>query len=74
MWLGSCFAVAMGSANSYSSNCTPSLGTSICLGCSPEKQKIIKNKNSFLIPGKISTFLFLFVYFPEQPLAKCRYH
>ena len=24
---------------SYSSDCTPSLGTSICLGCGPKKQK-----------------------------------
>ena len=37
--LGSCVAVAVAEASSYSSNQTPSLGTSICQGCSPKKQK-----------------------------------
>ena len=36
-WLGSCIVVAC--AGSYSSNSTPSLGTSTCLRCSPKKQK-----------------------------------
>ena len=38
MRLGSHVAVAV--AGSYSSDSTPSLGTSICCGCGPEKQKI----------------------------------
>ena len=37
-WLGSCVAVAV--ASSYSSNLTPSLGTSICHECGPKKEKI----------------------------------
>ena len=39
-WLGSCVAVVVVQASSCSSNLTPSLGTSICWGCGPEKQKI----------------------------------
>ena len=41
--LGSCMAVAV--AGGYSSNLTPSLGTSICHKCSPKtKQKKKKKK------------------------------
>ena len=36
--------VSYGIANSYSSDSTPSLGTSICLACSPKKTKD-QNKN-----------------------------
>ena len=43
MWLGSCVVVAVVQASSYSSDSTPSLGTSICLGCSPKKKKKKKN-------------------------------
>ena len=39
MQLGSCIAVAEVQASGYSFNSTPSLGTSICLGCGPKKQK-----------------------------------
>ena len=35
--LRSGMAVAVAYASSYSSNLTPSLGTSICQGCSPKK-------------------------------------
>ena len=38
-WLGSGVAVAVVQAGNYSSDLTPSLGTSICLGCSPKKTK-----------------------------------
>ena len=41
-WLRWCVAVAVAQASSCSSNSTPSLGTSIYLGCGPKKQK---NKN-----------------------------
>ena len=41
-WLGSGVAVAGVKAGSYCSDSTPSLGTSMCLRCSPKKQK---NKN-----------------------------
>ena len=37
MWLRSHVAVAV--AGSFSSNLTPSLGTSVCLGCGPKKRK-----------------------------------
>ena len=37
MWLGSCVAVAVVQAGNYSLDSTPSLGTSICCGCGPEK-------------------------------------
>ena len=37
--LGSSVAVALVQAGSHSSDLTPSLGTSICCGCSPKKTK-----------------------------------
>ena len=47
-WLGSHVAVTLVYTGSYSSDLTPSLGTSICYKCSPKKQKNkkikIKNK------------------------------
>ena len=39
MQLGSAVALAMALASSCSSDLTPSLGTSICLGCGPKKEK-----------------------------------
>ena len=44
----SCVAVGVVEAGSCSSNLTPCLGTSICLGCGPKKQK---NK-SHIEPGQ----------------------
>ena len=44
MWLGTRAAVALAEAGGYSPNSTPSLGTSICLGCGPRKGKKIKKK------------------------------
>ena len=38
-WLRSDIAVAVVEAGSCSSNGTPSLGTPICRGCGPKKQK-----------------------------------
>ena len=43
-WLGSGIAVAVVYAGGYNSNWTPSLGTSICRGCSPRKDKKDKKK------------------------------
>ena len=40
MWLGSCVAVAVVEASGSSSDSTPSLGNSVCLGCGPKKTKI----------------------------------
>ena len=44
MWLGSRVAVALVKAGSYSSDSTPSLGTSICLWCCSKKPKKKKKK------------------------------
>ena len=44
MWLGSVMAVAGVEAGSCSSDSTPRLGTSICLGCGPKKKKKKKKK------------------------------
>ena len=38
-WLGSDVAVAVVQASGYISDLTPSMGTSICCGCSPKKRK-----------------------------------
>ena len=47
MWRRSGVAVAVVKADSYSysSDSIPSLGTSICHGCSPKKQKKSKKQN-----------------------------
>ena len=39
MWLGSFVVVTVAVAGGYSSDLTPRLGTSICLGCGPKKTK-----------------------------------
>jgi len=44
MWLGSGVAVAVVEARGYSSDSTPTLGTSCC-ECSPKKTKKKKRKN-----------------------------
>ena len=44
-WLESHVAVAVLQAGGYSSNQTPSLATSICLGCDPRKDKKNNNNN-----------------------------
>ena len=44
VWLGSCIAVAVVWAGSCSSDLTLSLGTSICIRCSPKKKKKKKKK------------------------------
>ena len=46
MRLGSCIAVAVVWASGYSSNSTPSLGTSICHECSPKKKKKEKKEKN----------------------------
>ena len=46
MGLGSCVAVAVVSTGSYSSDGTPSLGTSICHGCSPNDNNDDDNNNN----------------------------
>ena len=39
MWLRFYVAVSVAQVNGYSSDSTPSLGTSICRGCRPKKKK-----------------------------------
>ena len=39
MWLGSCIAVVVAQAGSYSFYLTPSLGNSICCKCGPKKNQ-----------------------------------
>ena len=46
MQLGSHVTVAVVEASSCSSNSTPSLETSICLGCGPKKKEGKKKKKS----------------------------
>ena len=45
MCLGSSAAVAVTEASSYSSDSTPSLGTSMCCRCSHKKKEKKKTKN-----------------------------
>ena len=54
MWLGSCIAVAVAVASSYTSDSTPSLGTSMCHRCGPKKQKRKTKKTQEMIPKKVS--------------------
>ena len=44
MWLGSGIAVAVVQAGNCNSDSTPSLGTSICLGCSPKETRQKKDE------------------------------
>ena len=44
-WPGSRVVMAVAWAGSYSSDSTPSVGTSICCGCSPKKTKQNKTEN-----------------------------
>ena len=47
MWLRAGVVVAVAQAGGYSSNLTPSLGTSIWLGCGSKKQKKKKGRELF---------------------------
>ena len=55
MQLGSGVAVAVAEASRCTSNLTPSLGTSICHGCSPKKQKKKKKKKKKDLPRMSKT-------------------
>ena len=56
MRLGSCVAVAVVQASSYSSNLTPRLGTSICCGWDHKKKKKKLKEFSFLLSPEIQPF------------------
>ena len=62
--LGYAISVALAYASGYSSNSTPSLGTSICCRCSPKKSKKEKSPLKYLkyVTKKI-IFIFLFILF-----------
>ena len=45
-WLGTWIAAAVEQASGCRPDSTPSLGTSICLGCSPKKQNKTKQNNT----------------------------
>ena len=58
--LGPGVAVAAGQAGGYSSNLTPSLGTSICCGCTLQKTKTnkqTKTNSPYCIPLGLSAIL-----------------
>ena len=63
MWLRSCVAVAVGQDRIYSSNSTPSLGTSICYGCGPKKAKKTKKEKVHHLVIFIFTFSLNFFSF-----------
>ena len=65
IWLKSWVAVALVWACGYSSDLTPSLGSSICLGCSPRKKK----KKRYLAHGKYSIIAILIKV--HMPCNKC---
>ena len=63
--LRSHIAVAVVQASSYSSDSTPSLGTSICLGCGPKKQSI----NQSTVKKKKKTHLHLDLFSKRSSAA-----
>ena len=69
--LGSGVAVALAYAGSYSSDLTPSLGTSLCSGCSPKKaikEKKKKRKKACIYPDSyLQTYFSLPNYLPISP-------
>ena len=67
-WLGSDVAVALAQAGGYRSDSTPSLGTSICCGCGPGKDRKTKKRNFtskwfFKITSELDFFFFVFLPF-----------
>ena len=56
-------AVAVAWAGRCSSNSTPSLGTSICRGCGPKKQKDKKKLIKYAVYGTSWAFLVAFAYY-----------
>ena len=74
MWLGFCITVAMVQVSSYSSDQIPSLGTSICSGCSPKKMEKKKITVVSDLLFKPSSGLTLELCCPnQQPLAPCSF-
>ena len=53
MQLGSCVAMAVAQASSYSSDSTPSLGTSICHGFGPKEQKKMYKLDQVSLLGRL---------------------
>ena len=65
--LGSDVAVAVVQASGYSFNSTPSLGTSICHGCGPEKQT---NKKDQYLPKKMISLHYHILYHLQLKMTK----
>ena len=64
MQLGSHVAVALAEAGGYSSDLTPSLGTSICCRCGPRKgKKTNKQTKKTFLSFFLSLSLFFFFFF-----------
>ena len=76
--LGFCVAVAVLQASSYSSNLTPSLGTSLCCEWSPKKQKkkkkkkIQTNENNYLGLILINCHEITYLSPPSSPIVTGR--
>ena len=61
--LGSCIAVAVAQAGSYSSNSTPSLGSSICWGYGRKKKKKKDKKKLSFSFSFIGRCIYLLIFF-----------
>ena len=57
MWLGSGIAMAVAVAGNYSSDSTPSLGTSICRQCGPKKMTTTTTTKAIIVESSSSPLL-----------------
>ena len=72
-WLRSHVAVAVVQPSSCSSDLTPGLGTSICLGCSPKKEKKINSSYLMYQPEFLPCISTCEHFFYEiKPTNKCQ--
>ena len=68
MQLGSGVAVPVAQASSYSSHWTPNLGTSVCNGCCPKKEKEKKKVLMVLEYKEVENGNNIYPYFHFQVL------
>ena len=73
IWLQSCVVVAVAQASSFSSDWTPSLGNSMCRGCSTKKQKTEKQQKKKLgcLPHYWVVKRLQHKFFISSPLLVC---
>ena len=64
-WLGSRIAAAVVQTSSYSSNVTPSLGTTICHRCSPKKTEKKKSVLFILFISSQKLVLLSYIFYPS---------